>query len=182
MPRGHRDRHGAPRVDRPACLVPHRARTARVSASRSRPRHRRAAARQTAAHRHPDRPHRPRPSRRLLDGDAGSGARSSDEPGVLARSSCPRSTAIAIGSVPPAPATSSTRSGTRSSQPGVARARRHGDAARSRERARSHRICVASSASGERSPFVRITWPAIASFLNRSATVVRPLFDESRYG
>ena len=45
-----------------------------------------------------------------------------------------------------------------------------------------HRICVASSASGDRSPFVRITWPAIASCLNRSATVVSPLLLESRYG
>jgi hypothetical protein len=45
-----------------------------------------------------------------------------------------------------------------------------------------HRICVASSASGERSPLVRMTCPAIASSLNRSATVVSPLFDASRYG
>jgi hypothetical protein len=45
-----------------------------------------------------------------------------------------------------------------------------------------HKIWVASSASGERSPLVRITWPAIPSCLKRSATVVSPLFDESRYG
>src|SRR5262249_6435899 len=46
----------------------------------------------------------------------------------------------------------------------------------------AHRIWVASSASCERSPLARMTWPAIASGLNFSATVVRPLFEESRYG
>ncbi len=45
-----------------------------------------------------------------------------------------------------------------------------------------YRIRVASSASGERSPLVKMMCPARPSCLNRSATVVRPLFDESKYG
>src|SRR5262249_25019373 len=50
---------------------------------------------------------------------------------------------------------------------------------RTRRQVEGYRTLAASSASGERSPFIKVTWPAIASPLKRSTTVVSPLLDES---